>query len=63
MSGTFYISYENSPGGVISELTSGQSGVGFYRTAVTGNWTQSGLVDFPIYVLPSRSTFVFRPTN
>ena len=47
VSGTFYIGYENSPGGVISTLTSGASGIGFYRTAVTGNWNQSGIVARP----------------
>lgn len=47
VNGTFYVGYENSPSGVISNLNSGASGVGHYRTAVTGNWSQSGLVDFP----------------
>ena len=47
--GDFYIGYENSPGGVISNLTAGASGVGFYRTAVTGNFQQSGIVSRPSY--------------
>ena len=47
VSGTFYIGYENSPDGVISNLNSGANGTGFYRTAVTGNWSQSGLVQRP----------------
>ena len=49
VSGNFYIGYENSPGGVISTLTSGASGTGFYRTAVTGNFQQSGLANRPSY--------------
>jgi len=47
VSGTFYIGYENSPDGVISNLQSGASGVGHYRTAGSGNWSQSGLVQRP----------------
>jgi len=47
VSGTFYIGYENSPGGVISNLSAGTTGTGYYRTAVTGSWTQSGLVQRP----------------
>ena len=47
VSGTFYIGYENSPGGVISNLNAGATGTGYYRTAVTGNWNQSGIVDRP----------------
>jgi len=49
VSGNFYIGYENSPGGVISTLTSGASGTGFYRTAVTGNFQQSGIANRPSY--------------
>ena len=45
VSGTYYIGYENSPGGVISNLQSGASGTGFYRG--TGNWNQSNLVQRP----------------
>ena len=47
VSGTFYIGYENSPGGVISNLNAGATGTGYYRTAVTGNWNQTGIVDRP----------------
>ncbi|MGK0202457.1 MAG: serine protease AprX [Planctomycetota bacterium] len=47
VSGTFYIGYENSPGGIISNLNAGATGTGYYRTAVTGNWSQSGLVVRP----------------
>jgi len=47
VNGTFYVGYENSPGGVISNLNSGTNGTGFYRTAVTGSWSQSGLVQRP----------------
>ena len=49
VNGTFYVGYENSPGGIISQLTSGQNGTGFYRTAVTGNWSQSNLVTRPSF--------------
>ena len=45
VSGTYYIGYENSPDGVISNLTSGAGGTGFYRG--TGNWNQSNLVQRP----------------
>lgn len=47
VSGTFLIGYENSPGGVILNLDAGATGIGFYRTAVTGNWNPSGVVDRP----------------
>ncbi|MCK5941624.1 MAG: hypothetical protein KAI24_06630 [Planctomycetes bacterium] len=46
VSGTFYIGYENSPGGVISNLSSGSNGAGFYRNPGS-NWNQSGLVQRP----------------
>ena len=45
VTGTYYIGYENSPDGVISNLQSGASGTGFYRG--TGNWSQSNLVQRP----------------
>ena len=47
VSGTFYIGYENSPGGIISNLNAGTTGTGYYRTAVTGSWSQSSLVQRP----------------
>ncbi len=47
VNGTFYIGYENSPGGIISNLSSGATGTGYYRTAVTGSWNQSSLVQRP----------------
>jgi len=47
VSGTFYVGYENSPGGIISNLSSGAQGIGHYRTAVTGSWSQSSLVQRP----------------
>ena len=47
VNGTFYIGYENSPGGFISNLQAGAGGTGFYRTAVTGAWSQSALVQRP----------------
>ena len=47
VNGTFYIGYENSPNGVISNLNAGTNGIGHYRTPVTGNWNQSGLVQRP----------------
>ncbi len=45
--GSFYVGYENAPNGVISNLNAGAQGLGYYRTAVTGTWTQSGLVQRP----------------
>ena len=52
VNGDFYVGYENSPGGVISNLTAGASGVGFYRTAGSGNnFIQSGLVNRPSYMV------------
>ena len=47
VSGTFYIGYENSPGGIISNLNAGTTGTGYYRTAVSGSWSQSSLVQRP----------------
>lgn len=47
VSGTFYIGYENSPSGIISNLTTGTTGTGFFRTAPSGAWSQSGLVQRP----------------
>tara|TARA_R110002072_G_scaffold228234_13_gene385448 strand:+ start:28073 stop:30133 length:2061 start_codon:yes stop_codon:yes gene_type:complete len=49
--GNFYVGYENGNAAVISNLTAGTSGVGYYRTAVTGNFQQSGIVDFPSYTI------------
>ncbi len=46
VSGTYYIGYENSPGGVISNLTAGSSGTGYYRNP-GASWNQSGLVQRP----------------
>jgi hypothetical protein len=47
VTGNFYIGYENSPGGYVSNLLSGTNGTGYYRTAVTGSWNQSNLVQRP----------------
>ncbi|MEC8651068.1 MAG: S8 family serine peptidase, partial [Planctomycetota bacterium] len=52
VNGTFYIGLDSSSNNVIiSSLTAGTSGVGFYRDQVNGPqaWTQSGLVDRPSY--------------
>jgi len=52
VSGTFYLGLDSSSNNVvISSLTAGASGIGFYRDQVNGpaNWTQSGLVDRPCY--------------
>jgi len=49
VTGNFYVGYENSPNGYVSNLTSGAGGNGFYRTAVTGNWSPSGLANTPSY--------------
>lgn len=47
VSGTFYISYDCSNDGYLSQLTSGASGTGFYRQPVVGNWSQSGVISRP----------------
>ncbi|MFK7740169.1 MAG: S8 family serine peptidase [Planctomycetota bacterium] len=49
VNGTFYIGYENSPDGIISNLSSGQSGTGYFRTVGNNSWSQSGLVQRPSY--------------
>ena len=52
VSGTFYVGLDSSSNNVvISSLTAGTTGVGFYRDQVNGPqaWTQSGLVDRPSY--------------
>ncbi|MEC8252804.1 MAG: S8 family serine peptidase [Planctomycetota bacterium] len=52
VSGTFYLGLDSSSNNVvISSLTAGATGVGFYRDQVNGPqaWTQSGLVDRPSY--------------
>ena len=52
VNGTFYLGLDSSSNNVIiSSLTSGTTGVGFYRDQVNGPqaWTQSGLVDRPCY--------------
>ena len=52
VSGTFYLGLDSSSNNVIiSSLTAGSSGVGYYRDQVNGPqaWTQSGLVDRPSY--------------
>ncbi|MFK7739330.1 MAG: hypothetical protein AB8H80_03330 [Planctomycetota bacterium] len=57
LTGTFYVGYENSPDGVISNLTAGTPGIGFFRGS--GGWSQSGLVDFPSYRVSCTSTQTF----
>jgi choice-of-anchor B domain-containing protein len=47
VNGTYYIGYENSPNGVISNLNAGANGIGHYRNAGNGNWNQSSLVQRP----------------
>lgn len=47
VTGKFYVGYENANDGVISNLTSGDAGIGHYRTPVTGSWNQSSLVQRP----------------
>jgi hypothetical protein len=60
VNGNFYIGYENSPGGVISTLTSGSAGVGFYRTAGSGsNFAQSGVVTAPSYKVNCNPVTVY----
>ncbi|HEB53907.1 MAG TPA: hypothetical protein ENI87_11700, partial [bacterium] len=59
VTGTFFVGYENSPGGVISNLISGQSGTGYYRIAVTGSWSQSNLVQRPSWRVNCSATSGF----
>jgi hypothetical protein len=59
VTGNFYVGYENSPGGVISNLTTGTAGTGYYRTAVSGTFSQSGLVDFPSYRVTCNPVTVY----
>jgi choice-of-anchor B domain-containing protein len=47
VNGKFFIGYNNSNDGVISNLNSGATGIGHYRNAVTGSWNQSSLVQRP----------------
>ncbi|MGK0204331.1 MAG: choice-of-anchor B domain-containing protein [Planctomycetota bacterium] len=47
VNGKFFVGYDNSNDGVISNLNSGDTGIGHYRTPVSGNWAQSGLVQQP----------------
>ncbi|MCR9244969.1 MAG: hypothetical protein NXI31_08045 [bacterium] len=47
VNGTFYIGYVNTPSGIISNLSSGAGGTGYFRTPPSGSWTQSGLVQRP----------------
>jgi hypothetical protein len=62
VTGDFYIGYENSPSGYVSNLSSGTNGTGYYRTAVTGNWNQSNLVQRPSWrVNCSTATTYYTP--
>ncbi len=47
VNGTFYVGYQNATDGAISNLVTGASGIGHYRTPITGTWLQSGLVSRP----------------
>ena len=48
VNGTFYVGMDSSSQNVIiSTLSSGATGTGFWRDALTPNWTQSGLVQRP----------------
>jgi len=54
VNGTFYLGLDSSSTQIIiSSLTGGASGIGFYRDFVNGPqaWTQSGLVDNPSYIV------------
>ncbi len=59
VTGNFYIGYENSPNGYVSNLNSGTNGTGYYRTAVTGNWSQSSLVQRPSWRVNCQATAAF----
>ena len=56
VTGTFYIGYENSPSGIISNLSSGATGTGYFRTAPSGSWSQSGLVQRPSWRVDCGNT-------
>jgi choice-of-anchor B domain-containing protein len=47
VNGTFYVGYENANNGIISNLTSGDSGAGYFRASAANNWNLSGLVQQP----------------
>src|SRR5690606_23318362 len=49
VNGTFYVGYENSPNGVISNLNSGDTGSGYYRSSAANNFQLSGLVQHPAW--------------
>jgi len=51
VNGTFYVGFSGPNDTIISNLSSGSNGTGYYRTPVTGNWTQSSLVQRPSYVV------------
>ncbi|MCR9245070.1 MAG: choice-of-anchor B family protein [bacterium] len=57
LTGDFYIGMDSSSQNVvISTLTNGTSGVGFWRDQQTPNWTQSGLVARPSWRVQCSST-------
>jgi len=49
VSGTFYVGFSGPNNSIISNLSSGANGTGYYRTPVSGSWTQSSLVQRPSY--------------
>jgi hypothetical protein len=62
VSGTYYLGFNTSSNNVyLSTLTSGASGVGFWRDPPNGtpNWTQSGLVQRPSWRVQCQSATNF----
>ena len=62
VSGTYYLGFDTSSDNVyLSTLTSGASGVGFWRDPANGtpNWTQSGLIQRPSWVVSCQNASNF----
>ncbi|MGB1220478.1 MAG: hypothetical protein ACPG43_03005, partial [Alcanivoracaceae bacterium] len=58
VTGTFYLGFDTTAqNAYLSNLNSGASGVGFYRDLANGpnNWTQSGLVQNPSWIVNCQS--------
>lgn len=62
VSGTYYLGFDSSSNNVyLSTLTSGTSGIGFWRDPANGtpNWTQSGLIQRPSWRVTCQSATTF----
>ncbi len=50
LNGTFYVGIDHSSQStVLSNLTAGSPGIGFYRRPPSGSWSQSGLIRYPSF--------------